>query len=142
MPKQTVEMLVQQCRDLTAPVILEAELSEEETTALLAQLTLQQIAARAVHGETLSGKADLLNALADAFAFPGYFGHNWDAALECLSNMRWLPADGYVCILTAAQTFRASQPAVYADLCRIAGYAAERWQEPPDARPFKLVCLC
>jgi len=37
----------------------------------------------------LKNKAELLSFLSDAFSFPAYFGHNWDALADCLSDLIW-----------------------------------------------------
>jgi molybdopterin-guanine dinucleotide biosynthesis protein A len=37
----------------------------------------------------LSGTKDLLQAVADALQFPGYFGHNWNALYDCLRDFHW-----------------------------------------------------
>jgi RNAse (barnase) inhibitor barstar len=34
-------------------------------------------------------KAHILEELARAFTFPSYFGHNWDALLDCVSDPSW-----------------------------------------------------
>ncbi|MEZ5231875.1 MAG: barstar family protein [Acidimicrobiia bacterium] len=34
-----------------------------------------------------ASKADLLRAVADALALPGWFGHNWDALLDALCDL-------------------------------------------------------
>ena len=41
----------------------------------------------------------LFSAFATAFHFPDYFGSNWDALDECLNDLAWLPANGYVLVL-------------------------------------------
>ncbi len=38
----------------------------------------------------------LFTEIADAFHFPDYFGHNWDALDECLADLDWIPSDNYV----------------------------------------------
>lgn len=44
-------------------------------------------------------KDDLLAAIGKALRFPDWFGHNLDALTDCLADMGWLPAEGYVVIL-------------------------------------------
>jgi RNAse (barnase) inhibitor barstar len=40
-------------------------------------------------GSTLTDKDSLLEALGWALEFPDYFGANWDALEECLTDMSW-----------------------------------------------------
>lgn len=47
-------------------------------------------------------KATLLQRFATALDFPFWFGHNWDALDDCLTDLDWLPAGtAYVLCLTA-----------------------------------------
>lgn len=62
----------------------------------------------------------LLAALARAFRFPDYFGNNWDALDECLADLEWLHAPGYVCFVTQASVLW------QADV-RAAGLLVESW---------------
>ena len=65
--------------------------------------------AEALHGSRLDaatvsfkdagGKDAMLRALAQALAFPEWFGGNWDALEDCLTDLSWRPADGYVLLL-------------------------------------------
>jgi len=43
-------------------------------------------------GAAVLGKADFLAAIAAALAFPAYFGHNWDALADSLTDLSWLAA--------------------------------------------------
>ena len=44
-------------------------------------------------------KLDLLRALAVGLKFPAYFGYNWDALEECLSDLPWLGDGARIVIL-------------------------------------------
>lgn len=41
-------------------------------------------------------KAELLQSIARALDFPDWFGHNWDALNDCLSDLSWHDAPGHV----------------------------------------------
>jgi hypothetical protein len=55
-------------------------------------------------------KAALLQRIAEAMHFPDWFGHNWDAFADCLGDLSWLHAPGYVIVLDETQALRAAQP--------------------------------
>jgi RNAse (barnase) inhibitor barstar len=40
-------------------------------------------------GRTLTDKHSFLSAVGRTFNFPDYYGENWDALEECLSDMSW-----------------------------------------------------
>lgn len=45
------------------------------------------------------GKANLLEFLASAFGFPGYFGFNWDALEDCLSDLSWIEGNSKIVLI-------------------------------------------
>ena len=45
-----------------------------------------------------AAKDELLKSIAAALAFPDWFGGNWDALEDCLSDLSWRPAAGYILI--------------------------------------------
>jgi len=47
----------------------------------------------------IKGKKNLLNALAQATAYPDEFGSNWDALVDVLCDLSWHAAPGYVLLL-------------------------------------------
>jgi|GEM_PF-3502664 len=47
-------------------------------------------AAYAVTIKATIGKQDLLASLSEQLHFPSYFGNNWDALLDCISDPSWL----------------------------------------------------
>lgn len=44
----------------------------------------------------------LLKNIAVALEFPGWFGHNWDALEDCLADLSWREASGYVLLIDQA----------------------------------------
>ena len=60
----------------------------------------------AVRGSNLSlvrvrfaDKAQLLKNIASALNFPDWFGHNWDALEDCLTDLSWRDAPGHVLLI-------------------------------------------
>lgn len=52
-----------------------------------------------INGENCNTVDDLFSEFSDKFHFPDYFGYNWPAFDECLNDLSWLPADGYVLLI-------------------------------------------
>lgn len=72
-------------------------------------------------------KQQLLAALAETLQFPGYFGHNWDAAWDCLTDLNWQDTDAITLQLPLSQ----QQPVETDDLeifLELLAEAAEYWQ--------------
>ena len=57
---------------------------------------------KTISGKKCKTKAGLLDEFSRVFSFPDYFGHNWDALEECLADLDWLPAKGYLVVVTDA----------------------------------------
>lgn len=70
---------------------------------------------------------DLLDAVAAALSFPEYFGRNWDALDECLRDLEWLPAEGWVLVVSGARALWSARPETASKLVRAWPGAAERW---------------
>jgi hypothetical protein len=84
--------------------------------------------------ESCRGKADLLAGLAREFRFPTWFGHNWDALADCLDDLGWLKASGYLLALENPIGLSHAAPKDFALTLDILGDAARRWRE--RGRPF------
>jgi RNAse (barnase) inhibitor barstar len=52
-------------------------------------------------------KEELTGHFATAMSFPAHFGRNWDALRDCLGDLSWMPADGYVVVLEKSKHFGA-----------------------------------
>ena len=77
----------------------------------------------------VSGDRDaLLDALAVALGFPDWFGHNWDALADCLGDMSWRQAPGYLLVFEHAGQFHAHAPATWNMAAEILAQASADWQ--------------
>ncbi len=81
-------------------------------------------------------KTEFLARIAAALGFPGWFGHNWDAFFDCLTDLSWRPALGYVLIIEHATELQASGPEVFDTALAILGDAATVWQA--RGAPFRV----
>ena len=81
----------------------------------------------AVTANAAGGKGALLDGLAASGAFPAWFGHNWDALSDCLVDLSWAPAQGYVVLLDEWESFALAWPRD-ADIARsVLDHAATEW---------------
>ncbi|MER7334065.1 barstar family protein [Micromonospora sp. NPDC000119] len=83
----------------------------------------------------------------DALLFPGYFGWNWDALSDCLRDLNWLPAEGYLIVVERAPLLTSDSPDERQTLFRVLSRAVRTWADPlgrPDGKgvPFKVLLLC
>jgi hypothetical protein len=100
---------------------------------------------RALDGGQCGTKDALLAELARAFEFPRYFGGNWDALEECLTDLDWLSADGYLLVVDRADRLLRTRPEDYAMFVKIARSVGRAWATPLSgvgarpARPFHVL---
>jgi len=76
---------------------------------------------------SLAGVADkraLLANIAQALAFPKWFGGNWDALEDCLSDLSWSTAAGHVLLFEGAADLPAAERGALVDI--LAAAAATR----------------
>ncbi len=89
--------------------------------------------AHAIPGEKLTGKAAMLKAIAKELAFPDYFGANWDALEECLTDLSWLDGDA-VLLIDRASVPEEQAPEDWGVCLDILADAARFWSD--QGRPF------
>ena len=61
--------------------------------------------------------------------FPAYFGHNWDAFEECVTELTWLPAQGYVLFYDKMARFANAQPKEWVTAQSILEETITYWQK-------------
>ena len=72
-------------------------------------------------------KREVLDRFARALRLPEWFGDNWDALADCLGDLSWWPADGYLLLLEHAGAWRAADAGEFATLLAILDDAAQLW---------------
>ena len=87
----------------------------------------------------LCGAADkqaIMERIARALEFPSWFGGNWDALEDCLTDLSWSKAGGHVLLLEGAAELPADERGILVD---ILAAAAAWWID--RKRPFFAVFL-
>lgn len=83
---------------------------------------------------TARDREQMLDAIGKALRFPEWYGHNWDALADCLLDLGWLPAAGYVVILDRCDGIHGRAESEFVKLMQVFQEAAETWRE--DGVPF------
>ncbi|NMG63872.1 barnase inhibitor [Azoarcus indigens] len=94
-----------------------------------AQCRAAGLSAFTVDLEGCVDKPGLLARLAGTLDFPDWFGHNWDALADCLGDLSWLAAEGYLIVLSRSRQLRSADPSSWETLLEILAEAAELWRE-------------
>ncbi len=71
-------------------------------------------------------KTTLLHALYQSCQLPAYFGFNWDALLDCLSDFGWHAAKGYALIVRNTEAIKTRNPDDWATFLEVVRDAAQR----------------
>lgn len=74
-------------------------------------------------------KDDLLAALAIALKLPDWFGNNWDALIDCLCDLSWKPAPGYVLFIEGHDAMRTAHPGDFKAALEIFAETADYWRD-------------
>jgi hypothetical protein len=84
---------------------------------------------RLVRGAKMRSEGGLFDECAAALQFPHYFGENWDALSDCLTDLTWLPGFAHLLVVSDAVLLLADEPPpALATLLRTLDTAAMRWR--------------
>ena len=86
---------------------------------------------------TCATSAAALEELGRALAFPEYYGANFDALSDCLSDPDWQPASGHVIFIDGLATLRNGDPEGFATLIEVLQGVADQRRE--SGHPFWLL---
>lgn len=74
-------------------------------------------------------KHELLVAIGQTMGFPEWFGQNFDALADCLGDLGWRPADGYVILLEHCDGIHGRAEEDFATTLQVFEQAAEEWRD-------------
>jgi hypothetical protein len=120
-----MKLLVQDLKQVRWECLHFVESGDEAT--LVTNAGEGEFAVFEVSGACVESKGDLLSALARAMEFPSYFGMNWDALDECLRDLSWRPAKGYILLLRDAEQLWRRNGRLMGSLVGSWLFAAELW---------------
>jgi RNAse (barnase) inhibitor barstar len=92
---------------------------------------------RVISGAHCRSTSGLFAEMARGLEFPDYFGHNWDALEECLADLEWLPAKGYIVLFTDAQLILPDDEEEFATFLEVLSDAGEAWASGQAGREGK-----
>jgi RNAse (barnase) inhibitor barstar len=102
-------------------------------------------AVRTIDGRRARTKRGLLTEFARTLEFPAESGRNWDAFEELLADLEWLPATGYLLIVTDADELLADDAEDYDTFVGVIKDVAKEWASPrrgASARPAVPFHVC
>jgi len=109
-----------------------------EMDALAAAAQARGYGAYRVDLANAAGKEALLDRIARAMAFPEWFGRNWDALEDCLTDLSWLAAaPGWLVLLRGCPPIPRTGADELGTALRIFGSAARFWHD--QGVPFWVV---
>lgn len=86
--------------------------------------------------QDVTDKVALLRRIAEGLGFPAWFGENWDALEDCLTDLSWREGEGNVLVVEGFQSLAAEDLGVLIDVMIS---AAEFWAG--RGRPFFAVFI-
>ncbi|MFD9906509.1 barstar family protein [Streptomyces sp. NPDC059063] len=79
-------------------------------------------------------KAAFMDRCAAALALPGWFGRNWDALADCLTDLSWAPpAPGRLVVVSAWQDYAQAAPYDWETAQEVFASAVAYWRDQDTA---------
>jgi RNAse (barnase) inhibitor barstar len=81
-------------------------------------------------GQTVIDKQEFLDLCAESFDFPDWFGDNWDALADCLTDLTWAESEaGYLVVYAGWQALAQEEPETFATAVEIFREACDLWHD-------------
>jgi len=83
-----------------------------------------------IDGDKIEDKATFLKEFAQQLKFPDYFGANWDAFSDCMTDLSWLNLEnGFLIVYKNSHNFRSKKVDDWKIANEILLEAMDYWQE-------------
>jgi RNAse (barnase) inhibitor barstar len=82
-----------------------------------------------IKGDQINDKSQFLRSVAETLQFPDYFGSNWDALGDCLTDMSWNDSAGYIIVYDHPHILADNSPEDFRTLVLIFQESARFWSE-------------
>ncbi len=128
------KQVIAECQDLQSPAVVEVDPLIFQWPETVQALESLGYFVPQIEDALIATKNDLLKALDEACDFPDYFGFNWDALLDCLSDFHWHPAKGYILVFENPKGLNQGDLKLFLE---VAQEANRRWAS--RGIPFKLL---
>jgi RNAse (barnase) inhibitor barstar len=80
-------------------------------------------------GINIKNKQEFFQGCISAFNLPEYFGNNWDACFDCLTDLSWCPANSYLFYYQNYQNFATNSPEDWDIFLDILQEAISHWKK-------------
>lgn len=88
---------------------------------------------RVLRGQKMKTEQGVFDEVGAALQFPYYFGENWDAMDECITDLEWLPSGaGYVLVIADADQALIADEESLSILSSVLARAIEEWATPVE----------
>ena len=104
-------------------------ITPEGLPSLLAAASAAGMTVRRIDLKSVHSKGALFDSLSSALSFPKWFGRNWDAVADCLGDLSWLPASGYVLTLENSDELNRRLGDDFSIATQVLAAAADLWRE-------------
>jgi RNAse (barnase) inhibitor barstar len=81
-------------------------------------------------GQTVTDQDEFLDMVAEVLEFPDWFGHDWDALADCLTDLTWATTmAGYLIVYAGWQALAQEDPDAFATVVEILVEAVDLWRD-------------
>lgn len=116
-----------------------SDVPEERAAELANEAELLGIHAFVLDGLRIVDAASFHDEIADLLSFPAYYGRNFDAFDECITDLGWLDARPHRLVFMRPELFELGDPKSFAIAASILDEASERWAR--TSTPLEVVML-